>query len=199
MVIEGLKRRFTVAEYHRMAEAGILGADDRVELIEGEILQMTPIGREHAACVDRLTRLFSERAGQSAQVRIQGPVVLDDSSEPQPDVALLVRRPDFYSSVDPRPDDVILLVEVADTSLDFDTKKKIPLYAQSRIREVWLVDVAAGEVDVHRRPGPDGYADVRRYSSGEELTITSLPSCRVTVAEITGGGEGRAAGAPPRT
>lgn len=186
MVIEGLKRRFTVAEYHRMAEAGILGADDRVELLDGEILRMTPIGREHAACVDRLTRIFSERAGSSVQVRVQGPIVLDDSSEPQPDVSLLARRPDFYSKTHPRPADVLLVVEVAESSLEFDRQRKIPLYADSNLREVWLVDLKTGEVAVHRRPGAGAYAEIRRAAGAEEIAPQSIPGCRVGVKEITG-------------
>ncbi len=124
-----LRRPFTVAEYHRMAEAGVLGEDDRVELLEGEIVQMTPIGSRHAACVARLTHLFVDRLQGRAQVNVQNPVHLSERSEPQPDLALLRPRPDFYARAHPGPADVLLLVEVAETSSDVDWTVKIPLYA----------------------------------------------------------------------
>src|SRR5215211_5706994 len=117
MSVQIAKRCFTVAQYNRMGEAGILTEDDRVELIEGEIIEMSPIGRRHAACVGRLTNLFSKLLAERAIVWIQNPIVLNDYAEPQPDVALLVRREDFYERSLPAPDDVLLIVEVSDTTL----------------------------------------------------------------------------------
>lgn len=141
MALPLTRHRFTVAEFHQMADAGIFTEDHRVELLDGEIVDMSPIGHRHAACVDRLNRLFVIRVGDAAQVRIQNPIVLDDYSEPEPDVALIRPRPDFYESAHPTPGEVFLVVEVADATYETDRRIKIPLYAQSGIREVWLVDL----------------------------------------------------------
>ena len=122
-----------------MGQAGILGEDDRLELLEGEIVEMAPIGSRHQSVVDRLTRLFSNRVGDAAVVRVQGPVRLGDDSEPQPDLLLLRRRADFYATAHPGPEDVLLLVEVPDTSTEYDREVKLPLYARHGIAEVWLV------------------------------------------------------------
>lgn len=163
--------RFTVDEYHRLGEARILGEDDRVELIDGEILMMTPIGLRHAACVDRLTRLLVRLCGDAAIVRVQNPVALDDRSEPQPDFCLLRAREDFYATVHPRPADVLLLIEVADSSADYDRGTKLPLYGRSRIPEAWIVDLGREAVDVYRRPIPGGYAERHTHRRGERLRL----------------------------
>src|SRR5438552_12280642 len=139
--VEVRRRRFTVEEYHRMAEAGILSEDDRVELIEGEIVQMSPIGPRHSACVDRLNALFTSRLRRRAIVRVQNPIVLSRWTEPQPDLTLLRPRADFYAERHPGPADVLLAVEVAETSGVYDRGTKLALYARARIPEVWLVDV----------------------------------------------------------
>ncbi len=133
--------RFTVEDYHKMAEVDILGEDDRVELIDGEIIEMAPIGRLHAVCVVRLTDLFGETLRRRAIVWAQNPIGLGERSEPQPDLALLRWRPNFYADADPRPEDVLLIIEVADTSLAYDRDIKVPLYARAGIPEVWLVDL----------------------------------------------------------
>ena len=152
-----VKRLFTVEEYHKMAKAGILGEDDRVELLEGEIVQISPIGSRHAACVMRLTELLSQRVVGRAHVRVQNPILLGEHSEPQPDVTLLRRREDFYASSHPRPEDVLLVIEVAETSAAVEREVKAPLYARYGIPEVWVVDLAGGQVEVFRRPSPQGY------------------------------------------
>jgi Uma2 family endonuclease len=181
-----LKRLFTVDEYHRMADFGILGEDDRVELIEGEILVMSPIGTRHAACVDRLTRLLVQGARERAIVRVQNPVQLGERSEPQPDVALLKASPDFYAARHPGPRDVILIVEVADASVVYDREVKVPLYARAGLPEVWLVDLAGEAVDVHRLPSERGYRDVRRLSRGQSLAVQGLPGLALQVDQILG-------------
>ena len=130
MAVELRRYRFTTTEYDRMAEAGVLGEDDRVELIEGEILEMSPMGRRHAACVDRLTRLLVRGVGDAAIVRVQNPIVLSDHNEPQPDLALLRPRVDFYTAEHPGPEDALLVVEVSDSSVEYDRQIKVPLYAQ---------------------------------------------------------------------
>jgi Uma2 family endonuclease len=144
MGVQLARRLFTVAEYHKMAEAGILSEDDRVELLEGEIVAMSPIGSRHAGLVNRLNRLFSQRAGDQVVVSVQNPVRLGGYSEPQPDLALLRPRADFYTSSHPGPEDVLLAVEVAETSAAVDREVKVPLYARFGVPEVWLVDLAGG-------------------------------------------------------
>ncbi len=124
MAVSLTRRRFTASEYNRMAEAGILSEDDRLELIDGEIIEMAPIGRRHQACVDRLTLFFVSSLGNLAQIRIQGPVRLSEQTEPQPDLAMLRPRPDFYASGHPTPADVLLLVDVAETSSRYDRRVK---------------------------------------------------------------------------
>ncbi|MBI4634928.1 MAG: Uma2 family endonuclease [Candidatus Rokubacteria bacterium] len=184
MAISLVRRAFTVEEYYRMAEAGILHEDDRVELLEGEIVEMAPIGDRHAQCVDRLTNTLAVRAAGRAIVRVQGPVRLSMRSEPQPDIALLRFRPDFYPR-HPGPADVLLLIEVAETSLETD-RAKVPLYARAGIAEVWLVDLAGEAVEVFREPGPGGYGRVERVGHGGRVTVPALPDVTFPVDEILG-------------
>jgi Uma2 family endonuclease len=141
MSVQVARRYFNVNEFYRMAAAGVLSEDDRVELIEGEILEMSSIGSRHAACVGRLTELFGQQVGGKAIIRAQSPIRLDDYSEPLPDITLLKRRADFYAENHPTQADVLLIVEVADTSVDYDRNIKLPIYAQANIPEVWLVNL----------------------------------------------------------
>jgi len=180
------RRRFTADEYHRMAEAGVLRADDRVELVDGEIVEMTPIGSRHAACVDRLMVLLQRCAEGRDILRVQGPIRLDAHSEPQPDLAVLKRRADFYASAHPGPDDVILVVEVADASLRYDRDIKVRLYARAGIRETWLVDLQNERVDVFTDPTPLGYRESRQIRRGERLTSEALPAASLLVDEMLG-------------
>jgi Uma2 family endonuclease len=184
MVVEVAKRLFTVDEYYQMAEAGILMEDDRVELLEGEVVEMTPIGRRHAACVNRLNRLFSRQVGEHAIVSIQNPVHLSEYSEPQPDLALLQPRPDFYAQAHPGTEDVLLVVEVAETSADSDRNVKVPLYARAGIPEVWLVDLAEECVEIYRKPSPRGYGEVRRAWRGERLFPQAFPEMELAVDDV---------------
>ncbi len=179
------KRRFTVGEYHRLAEAGILSEDDRVELLEGEIFEMSPISSRHASCVDRLVQLFSERLGRRAIVRVQNPVRLSEYSEPQPDLTLLKPRADFYRAAHPQPDDVLLLVEVSETSGEFDRRVKLPLYATAGIPEVWIVDLSCEQIEVYRDPKPEGYQQSQIVGRGQTLTAQLL-ALELPVAEILG-------------
>ena len=141
MPVQASRRLFTVHEYYRMAEAGIFGEDDRVELLSGEIVEMTPIGSRHAAAVSRLIHVFTARLSGTAILRVQDPLRLDNYSEPQPDLAIVRLRQDFYRDAHPDAADVLLLIEVADTSGDIDRTVKIPLYARSGVAEVWVVDL----------------------------------------------------------
>ena len=178
--------KLDVHEYHRMGEAGILTDDDRVELIEGELVQMSPIVSGHSGTVNALTRLLVLAAGNRAMVSVQNPVRLDVHNEPQPDFALLRPRADDYRSELPAPADVLLLIEVADSSLRFDRLVKLPLYARHRIPEVWIVDLPAGAVEVCRGPTPEGYARVVREGRGASVEPEALPGLRLRVDAILG-------------
>ncbi len=177
---------FTVDEYHRMAKAGVLHEDDRVELIDGRVVEMTPIGPEHAGCVDDLARLFTGLAGNAWIVRVQNPVVLGKHAEPEPDIAVLRPRPRGYRTRHPGPDDVILVIEVADTSLEYDRSVKIPLYAAAGIPEVWLVNLPDELIEVYRNPTGGSYAEITSLSRGETLTPLHLPDARLSVADVLG-------------
>jgi Uma2 family endonuclease len=178
--------RFTVEDYHRMAEVGILGEDDRVELIEGEIVEMPPIRSLHGGTVKALIHLFSKYIGDRAIVAAQDPVRLTDISEPQPDLMLLRPRPDFYRDSHPTPADVLLLVEVADTSAAYDRSEKLPLYARAGIPEYWLVDLERGVLEVHRSVAGDRYGEVHELAAGARVAPASLPDVELDVGEILG-------------
>lgn len=173
------RRRFTVEEYHKMAEAGILHEDDRLELIGGEIIEMSPIGDRHVECVIRLSRLLSrwlilegpsDLAGGA--VSVQNPVRLGEGYEPQPDLVLLGDREGRTGT--PRPEDVLLLIEVSDTTLRYDREVKLPLYARSSIPEVWIVDLAGGVVERHNAPSQGGYRRTEKARQGETLESETL-------------------------
>jgi Uma2 family endonuclease len=178
------RRRFTVDDYHRMAEAGILHEDDRVELIEGVIAEMTPIGSRHAACVRELIRLLSRQVSDDVRVDAQNPIRLDEYGEPQPDLAV-IRARDYWDSL-PGPDDVLLLIEVSDTSLAYDREIKLPLYTRSGIPEAWLVDLTGEVIERHTEPAEDGYRLVRRVRRGETLRSETVPELEVPVDAVLG-------------
>lgn len=186
MALQLMRRRFAVSEYRRMAQAGILGEDDRVELIDGEVIQMTPIGRRHASCVNRLTKLFVKTFEDDAVVSVQNPVMLSEYTEPQPDLAVLRPSPELYAAGHPIPQDVFLVVEVAETSAELDRRVKLPLYAQSAIQEAWLVDLQHETVTVYRDPAPGGFRTAREMHRGEKLAPLAFPDRAVTVAAILG-------------
>lgn len=187
MVLQLAKRRFSVSEYDRMAEAGILGEDDRVELIDGEVVEMTPIGHRHAGCVKRLNRLFTDALGTDAVIGVQDPVVLGDSSEPQPDLAVLRPRADFYASAHPTPQDILLLIEVAETSAETDRRVKVPLYAGSLVQEVWVVDLQQDAISVYENPEPGGYRTVRLARRGAVIAPSAFPDRSFDVGTMLGG------------
>jgi Uma2 family endonuclease len=178
--------RFTVTDYHQMARAGILGEDDRVELIEGEIVEMSPIGGPHLQCVNRLTRLCVLRFGDAAIVSVQNPVRLDRYNEPQPDVVLARQREDEYGSGPPEPGDILLLIEVADSSLRYDRQIKLPLYARSGVPEVWIVDLGRATVSSYRDPTADGYQQSLTAGRGSTLRPQAFPDQEIAVTEILG-------------
>ncbi len=186
MAVGLTKRRFTVAEYHRMAEVGILTEKDRVELIDGEIVEMTPIGPRHASVVKRLTALLTSRLGARTIVSVQDPVQLSKESEPQPDVVLLRPSSDFYAEGHPEPVDTLLLIEVADTSLPYDRGVKLPRYAAAGVPEVWIVDLADEAVEVYRAPAPEDYRQTVRIPRGGSLSPAAFPDLTLEIDEILG-------------
>ncbi|MPZ15300.1 MAG: Uma2 family endonuclease [Chloroflexi bacterium] len=180
------RRQFTVAEYYRMGEAGILGEDDRVELIEGEIVEMPPIGSRHASCVKRTHQLFARAIGDAAIVSVQDPLRLGDLSEPVPDVMLLRPRADFYAAGHPAAYDVLLLIEVSDTTLTYDQSVKAPLYARHGVSEVWIVDLDRAIVTVHRDPAPNGYRVTETRRRGDRLAPSAFPDSHCAVDDLLG-------------
>lgn len=186
MTVQLLRRTFTVDEYYAMAEAGILSQDDRVELIEGDILRMTPIGSRHAACVLRLSTFFHQHLAGRALVSVQSPLRLSQYSEPEPDIALLQPQDDFYAEAHPMPADTTLVIKVADSSLTYDQQVKIPLYARHGVPEVWLVDLSRELIELYREPSPQGYEQTIQARHGEEITPQSFVDLTLSVDDILG-------------
>jgi Uma2 family endonuclease len=184
MAVQLTRWRFTVDDYYAMAAAGILREDDRVELIDGEIIEMPPIGPGHANVVDRITLLLVRRLGDRAQIRSQNPIRLDQLNEPQPDFALLRLRPDGYGSTHPTPEDVLLVIEVSDTTLATDRDVKMPLYARFGIREGWIVDVQHQVVAIHREPTPRGYQLVTPMRHGDTVRPLAFPDIEIAVDDL---------------
>ena len=176
--------RFDVGEYHRMAETGILTPEDRVELIEGEIVDLAPIGSAHGGTTIRLTSLVARAVAEGRVLAsIQAPLRLDPHNEPQPDLMLLRPRADFYRDSHPTPTDVLLLVEVADSSLAFDRGPKLALYARHGVPEVWLIDLPGRTVEICREPGPEGYGARQRLMSGS-VTPVLVSGLAVDLADL---------------
>jgi len=182
--VAATRRRFTRAEFQRMAEVGILGEDDRVELIKGEILETSPPGRRHKAFVGNLTQLLIGRLTGRALVWVQNPIVLSGDTAPQPDLAVLRSRAVPYKEREADAEDVFLLIEVADSSLAYDRSTKMRLYAEAGIPEYWVVDCDAETVEVYRNPGPQGYRDVNRIAGSTTLALPAFPDVSLTTAEI---------------
>lgn len=177
------RRRFDVHEYHRMIEAGILREGSRIELIDGEVVDMHPIGGPHFACVNHFTRILVVALEDRALVSIQGPVRLDDYSEPEPDVGVFRLRDDGYVEALPSAADTLFVIEVGDTSLRYDREIKLPLYARAGIPELWLVDLAERVVEVCRRPEGSDYADRDRVDAGT-LSPEAFPELAIPIEEI---------------
>jgi Uma2 family endonuclease len=183
------RRLFDVDEYYRMAEVGILKPDERVELIEGEILVMSPIGRRHISAVMRLTKLCVLQFVGLAEVSIQNPVRLRPRVEPEPDLAVLRLHPDEpvpYAGAHPGPEDVLLIVEVAWSSLTYDLGEKSALYARYGVPELWIVDLTQDRLLIHREPTADGYARVVELPRGESISPIAFPDLSFTADEILG-------------
>lgn len=186
MSVEVAKRHFTVEEYYRIAAAGVLREEDRVELIEGEIIEMSPIGSRHAACVGRLSKLLERRGGDHAIVWVQNPILINDYSEPVPDLTLLRLREDFYAHAKPMPDDVLLIIEVSDSTLNYDRQVKAPLYARAGVPELWLVNLPAELIEVYARPAGGTYQEMRLVGRGESVTAGSVADLKLEADSILG-------------
>jgi len=176
------RHRWTVTDFDRMLISGLLDETDRVELIEGELIDMTPIGSRHANLVDVLTQILVRRLPAGCRVRVQNPIRLGDLSEPQPDIAVVRDR--SYAAAHPEAADVLLLIEVADTTLEFDRDIKLPLYARHGIPECWLIDVAGSQLSIHREPAEGEYRHIRRPTSGETLHLLSPDGPALRAAEL---------------
>jgi Uma2 family endonuclease len=184
MVIAAKKKLFTVDEYYEMARVGILTESDRVELIEGEIVEMSPIGSRHQAIVDELTYVFSNAVGARARVRVQGPLRLADITEPQPDVQLLVPRDDRYVGGHPTQLEALLVVEVSDTSLSYDRNYKSVIYSMRGVPELWILDVGRPRLFVMREPAEMGYRVVMELEVGDAIAPVALPDLSFAVADL---------------
>lgn len=177
--------RITTEGYHRLVDIGVLGEDDRTELLNGEVVYKSPISSRHAGCVNRLLRVLSRQLPELL-ISAQNPVRLGSHSEPEPDLAVLRSSPDDYRSAHPTPPDVLLLIEVADSSFAVDRTIKAPLYAAAGIPELWIVDLAGEAVEVYQDPDPAGYRRYRRHLRGETVASGTLPALSLTVDEILG-------------
>ena len=178
------KRKFTVAEYYRMAEVGILHHTERVELLDGEIIVMAPIGIPHATGVRRMERVLHQALGDTAAISVQNPVRLDDHSEPEPDIALLRFREDDYATAHPGPADTLVVVEVSDSTLDFDRGVKSKRYAAAGIPEMWVMNLPGDCLDRLDQPGPAGYARHTVFRRGDKISPAALPDLELAVADL---------------
>jgi Uma2 family endonuclease len=167
--------KFTVQQYYLMHEAGVFAEGDRLELINGEIREMSPIGRKHAVCVARTTRFFQIKLGDRAFIWTQNPIRLSDHSEPQPDLAILKWRDDFYAEALPTPDDILLIIEVADSTIAYDREVKSLLYATNGIPEMWLFDVNKKIIEGYSQPSASGYKRMQRYEENDTLAMLAFP------------------------
>jgi len=179
-------RHFTVDEYHRLAEAGVLHEDERVELLNGQIIPMMPIGPFHGGSVSRLSHTLFARSNGRWITRVQDPVRLGPRDEPEPDLALVHPREDFYSSAHPGPTDILLLIEVADSTLLMDRGEKLPIYARAGIPEVWIVNLPERLVEVYRQPVAGTYIESLRIRPGESLAPAAFPDVAIDTAALLG-------------
>ena len=183
MAVKLQRRLLNVHEYYSMAEAGILTHKDRVELIRGEVIRMSPISKGHAYIVDRLTNIISGHLNKRAFIRVQNPVRLDEYSEPEPDLSVLKPPLETYKERHPIPSDIILLIEVAKTSLEYDREVKIPLYAEAKIPVVWLVNMKKAIIEVYQKLEEDGYSEKTVYQADDEISIPGFEQ-KLVVKEL---------------
>ncbi|MEA5619046.1 Uma2 family endonuclease [Cronbergia sp. UHCC 0137] len=184
MTVQLLKHKFTTEQYHLMHEAGVFSESDRLELINGEITEMSPIGKKHAVCVARLNELFFTRLLYKVQIWSQNPILLDNGSEPQPDLAILKRRDDFYAEGLPTPSDILLVIEVADSTIAYDREIKMPLYGATKIPEMWLFDLNKKAIEGYSQPSTTGYKRMQRYEENDIFSMLAFPDVNFTWQEM---------------
>ncbi len=183
-LVVAARRPFTVDEFHLMAEAGILHEDDRLELIEGDIVDMSPVGIRHMATVKRLNDILTHRLRNKATISVQDPIRLDDESEPQPDIAVLKYRRDYYARQMPTAVDVLLLIEVADSTMPFDRNVKRALYARAGILEYWIINLNENQVELYRRPENGDYTEQLIARDQEMVTAVSFPDIAFPASDL---------------
>ncbi len=184
MTVEIVRRRFTVADYARMRETGILSEDDRVELLDGEVRVMSPIGPRHAAIVKRLNTLLSRLLPETFILSVQDPIQLNDAGEPQPDLAILQHRDDFYANAHPVADDVLFVVEVSDTTIDYDREEKLPRYAQANIVEAWLIDIDNFTIEQYLQPRNGKCLIKKLLERGDIIASQSITTLQLDIERI---------------
>lgn len=183
-IVEPSLRRFTVEEYYKMVEVGVLHEGEKVELIEGEIIAMSPQGSKHASSASRAAEWFFLNFAGSCCVRIQAPIHLDDLSEPEPDVVLALTSEDYYSDHHPTPPEILMVMEVSHSSLNFDRRRKSRVYAKAGIRQYCLLNLQVRELEDYRQPSADGYRSKQTYSEGESFKLAAFPNVSVNVADL---------------
>ncbi len=186
MSVRTIRLRFTVDDYYRMIDLGMLKDVEKAEIIEGELVKQMPIGKAHAATVKKLAEILRDELGKSVTYSVQDPIRLDEFNEPQPDIALLERRDDFYRQRQPFAEDVLLLIEVSDSTLDYDRNRKIPLYAKAEIKEVWLINLQNSTIEVHFQPREFSYSVVKVLRKGEIVKSEAIPNLEIEVDKILG-------------
>ena len=185
-VFKAVPKRFSVADVHKMTEAGILPEESGHEIIDGYIIDKMSIGSKHAGTVKKINRILSVIMGNGAIISVQDPIYVDDFNEPEPDIALLKPRKDFYAESHPKPADVLLLIEVSDSTLEYDRNFKIPLYAESEIREFWIVNLRDKTVEIYTSPKNGSYRSTRILETGETIESNAAANLKLTVDEILG-------------
>ncbi len=180
------KYHLTVDDFNYMAENGRFSPTDRLELIEGEIYEMSPIGRLHARCVKFLSAILNKLLSDKAIIGVQDPIILDDLTEPQPDISILRFQADFYKQSHPKPANILLIIEVADSTVEYDRTIKFPKYATAGIPEAWLINLEAERIEVHSNPKANTYGMVKIYQRGEEVSSETMPELKLEVDDILG-------------
>ncbi|MBL1211176.1 Uma2 family endonuclease [Geminocystis sp. GBBB08] len=176
--------KFSIEDYHQMINFGILKEDYPIELIKGEIVEMSPVGFKHASCVKKLNSLFAEKLGDKVIIGVQDPIKLNNNSEPQPDIVLLKPREDFYAFNHPTADDIFLLIEVADSSIDYDRNVKLPLYAESKIKEVWLIDLNQNFLEVYQNPQENYYQNIQKLSPKNTVNLNNPSTIKIDLDKL---------------
>lgn len=187
MIVKMERRLWTVDEFHHMAKAGILHEEDRLELIEGDIVTMSPIGVRHMACGNKLTDTFSASFTGKAIISVQNPLAVSKESEPVPDIVLFKYRDDFYADEMPEISDVLLVVEVADTTIAYDRNVKRPLYARAGIPDYWLVNLVDNVIEIHREPEDDTYTKITTAYRSDSVTAVAFPDTPFAVTDLIPG------------